>query len=67
MTKEIKRLGKVLTAIRGDATQEEFAAHLGISRGYLSDLERGAREVSLTTFMTIVKKTRATPNTLLGF
>lgn len=66
-TKLTANIGKRLAAIRGESSQEAFAARLGISRGYLSDLERGTREVSLTTLAKIVKKTGATSSTLLGF
>lgn len=65
-TKLTKRLGKRLTSIRGNQSQTAFAAKLGISRGYLSDLERGVREMSLATLTVVCKKTGATPNQLLA-
>lgn len=65
-SKLTKRLGKRLAAIRGRQSQEAFAERLGITRGYLSDLERGAREMSLATFATICKVTRTSPAKLLG-
>lgn len=65
-TKLTKKLGKRLVVIRGDQSQEAFAKKLGVSRGYLSDLERGAREMSLATLAVVCKKTGATPNDLLA-
>lgn len=65
-TKLTKRLGKRLTTLRGKQSQEKFAKKLGVSRGYLSDLERGVREMSLATLIAVCKKTGATPNKLLG-
>ena len=43
-------------------TQEEFAAAVRITRGYLSDLERGQRDVSLSTLLNICKHTKKTLN-----
>ena len=64
-----KRLGKNLVNLRAskNQSQQQFADRLGISRGYLSDLERGVREASLETLATICKAARTTPNQLLGF
>ena len=61
-----RKVGKRLVAIRGKKTQEVFAKRLGITRGYLSDLERGAREMSLATLAVVCKKTGVTPNDLLA-
>jgi transcriptional regulator with XRE-family HTH domain len=68
-TKLTKNLGKRISAYRAKKglSQEEFAAQLGITRGYLSDLERGAREMSLETLTGFCKATRSTPNQLLGY
>ncbi|HEY2735260.1 MAG TPA: helix-turn-helix transcriptional regulator, partial [Polyangiales bacterium] len=45
LTKTVgKRLSQLRTAKK--MSQEEFAERVGISRGYLSDLERGVREMS---------------------
>ena len=69
MEKTLKRIGKRITAIRTDAglSQEKFAKHLGVSRGYLSDIERGAREMSLQTAQIVCKKLRISSSALLGF
>jgi transcriptional regulator with XRE-family HTH domain len=48
-------------------SQEEFAKRVGISRGYLSDLERGVREMSLATLAVVCRKSGTTPNKLLGW
>lgn len=63
------KLGKRIAGLRAKKNQSQtaFAARVGISRGYLSDLERGAREVSLQTLANICKATKTTPNELLGF
>ena len=68
-TKLTKTLGKRLTDLRDKIgmSQREFADKIGISRGYLSDLERGVREMSLETLALVCKKTSTTPNKLLGF
>ena len=64
-----KQIGKRLVQLRESKkqSQEAFAARLGISRGYLSDLERGARELSVTTLAAVCKKHGTTPNKLLGY
>jgi transcriptional regulator with XRE-family HTH domain len=64
-----KTVGKRLTALRTSKkmSQEEFAKRVGISRGYLSDLERGVREMSLATLAVVCKKSGTTPNKLLGY
>jgi transcriptional regulator with XRE-family HTH domain len=63
------RVGKRLAAHRSkkNLSQEAFAARVGITRGYLSDLERGTREMSLETLAKVCKKTGATTSQLLGF
>jgi Predicted transcriptional regulators len=64
-----KKLGKRLVGIREskNLSQEQFAARIGITRGYLSDLERGVREMSLATLAHICKKTQTNPSKLLGW
>ncbi|HEX2677827.1 MAG TPA: helix-turn-helix transcriptional regulator, partial [Polyangiales bacterium] len=68
-TKLTKALGKRIVEHREKIgmSQEDFAKKVGISRGYLSDLERGVREMSLETLSTICKKGGATPDQLLGY
>lgn len=48
-------------------SQDAFAEKVGISRGYLSDLERGVREMSLETLLVVCKKSGISPDQLLGF
>jgi len=68
-TELTKKLGKRIHAMRTKKglSQEAFAEQLGITRGYLSDLERGAREMSLATLALVAKRTRTTSSKLLGF
>jgi transcriptional regulator with XRE-family HTH domain len=64
-----KTIGKRLVLLRAKRklTQEDFAKRVGISRGYLSDLERGVREMSLETLDHLCRKSGTTPNKLLGW
>ena len=50
-------LGKRIRALRQKKgwTQSELAVHLDLSRGHLSDLERGTREVGLITLQVIAR------------
>jgi transcriptional regulator with XRE-family HTH domain len=48
-------------------SQAELADLLGISRSYLSTLEAGTREMSVTTLVRLCRKLGMTPNTLLGY
>ena len=36
-------------------TQSEMAAYLGLSRGHISDLERGRREIGLLTLQVVAR------------
>ena len=65
-TRLTKRLGKRLVYARGTESQDAFAARLGITRGYLSDLERGVREMSLATLAKVCKVTGLSSHTLTG-
>ena len=49
------QLGKRIRALREKKgwTQSEMAAYLGLSRGHISDLERGTREIGLLTLQTV--------------
>jgi len=63
------RIGKVLRRARlaSKLTQEEYAKSLGISRGFLSDIERGVCLVSLKMFVRILDRTvRMNADQLLG-
>ena len=65
-TKLTHRIGRRIVNLRGDQTQEEFARQVGISRGYLSDIERGVREMSLETLARICHETKVSSNYILG-
>lgn len=47
-------------------TQEDFAYDIGLTRGFLSDIERGTRSISVETLARICGRTGMTPNKLLG-
>lgn len=51
------RFGRRLKELRNDrgVTQEEFAARSGLNRTYLSDVERGVRNISLYNIEVIAK------------
>lgn len=63
-----ERIGERLARYRSRAglTQEELATELSLSRGYISDLERGTRTVSVSTLANICKRTGLKPAALLG-
>jgi transcriptional regulator with XRE-family HTH domain len=42
-----KEIGNRLRQVRGELTQQEFADKLGLSRSYLSDVERGRSHPSI--------------------
>lgn len=65
-TKLTKRIGKRLLSARGYESQEEFAARIGVSRGYLSDLEHGKRELSVATLARVIKATGYSANYFMG-
>lgn len=62
-------IGKRLLSLRTkrNESQQEFADNVGITRGYLSDLERGERHISIETLVKICMATNTTPNKLLNF
>jgi transcriptional regulator with XRE-family HTH domain len=68
-TKLTMRVGRRVVEIREilELSQSQFAAEVGISRGYLSDIERGVREMSLETFDKICSTYGVRPNELFGF
>lgn len=63
-----RRVSNFLTAKRADYgySQERFASQLGISRGYLSDLERQNKDLSVATFVSISARLNTTPDQILG-
>jgi DNA-binding Xre family transcriptional regulator len=50
-----KKLAKNLTTLRGDMTQNTFAAKLGISRPTLNRLESASQNITLNTLEQITK------------
>ncbi len=63
-----KRIGVRLMNLRlwRGETQADFANRLGITRGYLSDLERGQREMSVELLARVCKRVDTTAYNLLG-
>jgi len=61
------KLGKRIRALRKQKgwTQADMAAHLGLSRGHLSDLERGKREIGLLTLQVVANGMSTTMAKLL--
>jgi transcriptional regulator with XRE-family HTH domain len=51
------QLGRRIRTLRKrkGLTQTDMAVHLGISRGHLSDLERGKREAGIITLQVIAR------------
>ncbi len=69
MNKKLNRvIGAALRDIRTDRgeSQEEFAKHVGLTRGFVSELETGAKDMSVTTLDRICRKTGTSPELLLG-
>ena len=51
------RVGRRIRELRGfDLTQEEFAARIGVSQGYLSSMENGAVEVGAAILLRIAQQ-----------
>lgn len=63
----VSSFGRRLRRLRheGKWSQEEFAAHVGISRAYISDLELGKREVCLRNLELIAMGLKLRPDELL--
>lgn len=63
-----KRLGQKVRKIRleREESQEVFAKSAGITRGFLSDIERGTREVSIDTAVRLAFVSCRPLNSLLG-
>lgn len=47
-------------------TQEDFANVLGVSRGFLSDIERGTKAISVDTLVTFTRKLGVSSDAILG-
>lgn len=48
-------------------TQTAFAKQAGVTRGYLSDIERAARNVSVEVLVKLARALHVIPDCLLGF
>lgn len=48
-------------------SQTAFAPRAFVSRGYLSDIERGQRNVSVEVLVKLARALNVTPDCLLGF
>jgi transcriptional regulator with XRE-family HTH domain len=64
----VNDLAKVLERRRQEVgiSQEELAKRAGISRTYLSDIERGLRNISVTTLTKLAHAMNTTASTLLA-
>lgn len=63
----MKQFGLKVREKRGrlGISQEDLAERSGLHRTYISDIERGARNVSLVNIRKIAKALQAKPSTLL--
>jgi transcriptional regulator with XRE-family HTH domain len=54
---DLRALGRRIRELRGfDVTQAEFAARIGVTQGYLSDLERGEKEPGAAVLLAISRE-----------
>ena len=62
-----KRLGSNVRRLREEAgwSQEDFADRAGIHRTYVSDIERGARNPTITVVEKLAKPFKVTAGSLL--
>lgn len=51
-----KAIGSRIRELRGEMHQNELAAHLGISQGQLSKIERGKLTPTVETLLRLVEK-----------
>lgn len=63
-----KRFGSVLASYRGKAglSQQSLALNCGLDRTYISLLERGLRQPSLTTIFSLAEALGVQPQTLVA-
>ena len=61
--------GKLVRQIRTEKglSQEDFAAHCGLDRTYISGIERGQRNISLANILVIADGLNVKASTLLEF
>lgn len=69
MTKKTRR--QIARFVRGarknmDISQEALAETIGISRGFLSDIERGVRAISVDTLIALSHGLQASTDQILG-
>lgn len=70
MADDIKlKLGRKIreTRVKEGYSQEELASRCGLHRTYISDIERGERNVSVENIEKIAKALSTEPNELLRF
>lgn len=60
------RVGRRVRKMRGLRSQATFAKKIGISRGFLSEIENGSREMSLKTFFKFCHHANCNSAWLLG-
>jgi transcriptional regulator with XRE-family HTH domain len=67
MTRESKRLGENLKRIRTEKgiSQGDIARNLGVSRGYISNIENGKTNPTLATIARLAKAVKATVDELV--
>lgn len=63
----VRRLRTRLGRDRKGLSQTAFAPRAFVSRGYLSDIERGQRNVSVEVLVKLARALNVTPDCLLGF
>ena len=61
------RFGRRLASLRKERglTQDEFAARSGLNRTYISDVERGHRNISLRNIEVVAKTLKVTLSELM--
>ncbi len=70
MAEDIKlKLGRKIreTRVKEGYSQEELASRCGLHRTYISDIERGERNVSVENIEKIAKALKTEPDELLRF
>lgn len=70
MAEDIKlKLGRKIreTRVKEGYSQEELASRCGLHRTYISDIERGERNVSIENIEKIAKALKTEPDELLRF
>lgn len=70
MAEDIKlKLGRKIreTRVKEGYSQEELASRCGLHRTYISDIERGERNVSVENIEKIARALKTEPNELLRF